>query len=279
MKSANELRRHFDVQLSVHYDNKELKALFFWCVEHVFKWSRSQCLLRMNDLLDEHQIIQFLAIVNRLKKHEPIQYIVGESEFFGMPFKVNPSCLIPRPETEELVNWILNYDFNSALDIGTGSGCIATALAKQTQANISALDVSQDAIELAKENAELNQAQVTFFVHDIFEPLSLESKLDLIVSNPPYVMESERTMMNKNVVDYEPKLALFVDDQNPLIFYDRIVQLAKENLNDDGLLFFEINEQKSIDVANLLENNDFHNILIKNDMQGKNRMVKAQKKS
>lgn len=279
MKSANELRHQFYVELSVYYDNKELKALFFWCVEHVFKWSRSQCLLRMNDLLPEYQIIQFLDIINRLKKHEPIQYIVGESEFCGMSFQVNPSCLIPRPETEELVNWILQYDFNSALDIGTGSGCIATALAKQTKAKISALDVCQDAIELAKANAKLNQARVTFFVHDIFEPLSLESKWDLIVSNPPYVMESERTMMSKNVLDYEPKLALFVDDHIPLIFYDRIVQLAKENLNDHGLLFFEINEQKSIDVANLLENNDFCDILIKNDMQGKNRMVKAQKMS
>lgn len=278
MKSSSDLRRQFDVELSLHYDKKELQALFFWCVEHVFKLSRSQCLLTMNDSLPERQIHQFLSIIDRLKKEEPIQYIVGESEFCGMPFKVNPSCLIPRPETEELVHWILQSEFNSALDIGTGSGCIATVLAKQTQANILAMDVSQDAIELAKVNAQLNKAHVTFIKHDIFEPLSLAYKLDLIVSNPPYVMESEQKMMNKNVLDFEPKLALFVKDHSPLIFYERIVEFAKENLNNKGLLFFEINEQKSVEIVNLLEKNDFHNILIKNDMQGKNRMVKAQKK-
>ncbi len=225
--------------------------------------------------LSNEVINSFKEIVSRLKKHEPIQYIFGECEFNGLVFKLSPACLIPRPETEELTRWILEDDFINGLDIGTGSGCIAISLAKFSNINMNALDISSEALEIAKLNAIKNNVSINFMKHDIFEDLSTEHKFDLIVSNPPYVLESEKSNIRQNVLDFEPELALFVDDNNALLYYKRIVGFSKEILNDGGVLFFEINEQKAFEVKDLLEKNSFQDILIKKDMQGRNRMVKA----
>ena len=187
--------------------------------------------------------------------------------------------MIPRPETEELVHWILQHNFTKALDIGTGSACIPIALAKHKEAQITALDISSDALSIARENAKKNTVDIHFIEHNIFNDIDLKTSFDLIVSNPPYVLESEKTLMNNNVLDYEPHLALFVSDNDALIYYKRIIDFSKVYLQREGLLFLEINEQKSVEIKELLENNGFENILIKRDMQGKNRMVKAVRKS
>lgn len=278
MKIAQELSRFFKSELSPFYEQKELDALFYWCIEHIFQMSRSQWMLSSELVPSKESLNRFYSIVNRLKKQEPIQYILGECEFYGLSFRVNPHCLIPRPETEELVRWVLDHPFDSALDIGTGSGCIAIALAKHSNATISALDISQEAIDLAKRNAQTNEVNVSFFQHDIFETLHSSPSYELIVSNPPYVLHSEKERMKANVLNYEPHLALFVKDSNPLVFYQRIIEFSNHHLSSKGLLFFEINEQKAPDLVNLLEKEGFSSVLIKKDMQGKNRMVKAQKK-
>ena len=221
----------------------------------------------------------YKLVVSRLQKFEPLQYILGECEFYGLSFKVSPYCLIPRPETEELVHWILQHNFTKALDIGTGSACIPIALAKHKEAQITALDISSDALSIARENAKKNTVDIHFIEHNIFNDIDLKTSFDLIVSNPPYVLESEKTLMNNNVLDYEPHLALFVSDNDALIYYKRIIDFSKVHLQREGLLFLEINEQKSVEIKDLLENNGFENVLIKKDMQGKNRMVKAVRKS
>ena len=250
----------------------------FWCIHSISNLSRSEYLLSSNSPLSADTVSFYQSVVSRLKKFEPVQYVLGECEFHGLWLKVSPSCLIPRPETEELVHWILEHNFTKVLDIGTGSACIPIALAKHKDAEIMALDISCDALSIAKENAKNNTVNIHFIEHDIFNDIDLKNSFDLIVSNPPYVLESEKTLMNNNVLDYEPHLALFVSDNDALIYYKRIIDFSKVHLQKEGLLFLEINEQKSVEIKELLENNGFENVLIKKDMQGKNRMVKAIRK-
>lgn len=269
----------FQKELSSLYDKKEIESMAFWCIHSISNLSRSEYLLTSNSPLSKNKIRFYHSVVSRLQKFEPLQYILGECEFYGLSLKVSPSCLIPRPETEELVDWILQHNFTSALDIGTGSACIPIALAKHKDAQITALDISSDALSIAAENAKNNIVKIHFIEHDIFNDIELKNSFDLIVSNPPYVLESEKTLMNNNVLDYEPHLALFVSDKDALIYYKRIIDFSKVHLQKEGLLFLEINEQKSVEIKELLENNGFENVLIKKDMQGKNRMVKAVRKS
>lgn len=268
----------FESELSLLYQKKELESITYWCIESVLKLSRSQYIMSLNAELSQKDILKFYNIVNRLKTHEPLQYVLGECEFYSLSLKVNTSCLIPRPETEELVQWILEDNFKNALDIGTGSGCISIALAMYSEAKVTAFDISEDALLIANENARLNDVNVNFIKQDIFEDIKLENQFDLIVSNPPYVLTSEKQVMNENVLNFEPHLALFVDDNDALLYYQRIIEFSKVHLQINGSLFFEINEQKAKDITILLENNGFNQILIKNDMQGKNRMVKANRK-
>ena len=269
---------YFESELTQFYSKKEVQKLAFWCIHSISSLSRSEYLLSSNCPLSTDTVSFYKSVVSRLQKFEPLQYILGECEFYSLSLKVSPSCLIPRPETEELVHWILQHNFTNALDIGTGSACIPIALAKHKVAQITALDISSDALSIARENAKKNTVDIHFIEHDIFNDINLKTSFDLIVSNPPYVLESEKSLMNNNVLDYEPHLALFVSDNEALVYYKRIIDFSKVHLQREGLLFLEINEQKSVEIKELLENNGFKNVLIKKDMQGKNRMVKAVRK-
>jgi release factor glutamine methyltransferase len=225
--------------------------------------------------------------LQRLKSEEPIQYILGETDFYGLSFKLNSNVLIPRPETEELVDWMLtrqpttNNQQLNILDIGTGSGCIAISLAKSLKnTKVYALDVSSDALKIAEENAKLNQVEAEFIEKDILKiedgRLKTDLKFDVIVSNPPYVREQEKQHMNRNVLNNEPHLALFVEDENPLQFYKALTEFAVNNLKDQGWLFFEINEYLGIEMMQLLNDFNFTNIELKQDVFKKDRMITGQ---
>lgn len=218
-------------------------------------------------------------IAFRLKSGEPIQYILGKTEFYGMPFMVTPDVLIPRPETEELVEWILAGNRQpgfSVLDIGTGSGCIAVTLAKKTHgANVYAWDISERALKVASENAFLNCVNVRFSLRDIFQPVDNSPVFDVIVSNPPYVTESEKTTMETNVLGFEPHGALFVPDDHALIFYERIADVALTSLYNGGELYFEINRDKGTEVCGMLRSKGFTHIELRKDISGNDRMVRA----
>ena len=263
MKMIRDILPYFERELTQFYSNKEVQNMAFWCIHSISKLSRSEYLLSSNSPLSKDTVSFYQSVVSRLQNFEPLQYILGECEFYGLSLKVSPSCLIPRPETEELVHWILQHNFTKALDIGTGSACIPIALAKHKEAQITALDISSDALSIARENAKKNTVDIHFIEHNIFNDIDLKTSFDLIGSNPPYVLESEKIFMNNNVLDYEPHLALFVSDNDALIYYKRIIDFSKVHLQREGLLFLEINEQKSVEIKELLENNGFENVLIK----------------
>ena len=277
------LQAKFVSELRFLYQDNESKAMFSIAVAHYLKIDRAQFLLNKDTEIVPTDLITFEQVLAALKLQKPIQYIIGETNFYGLPFKVNPSVLIPRPETEELVAWILEktnpQQVINVLDIGTGSGCIPIALKKHLfNSTVYAVDVSEAALKTAKENATLNQIAVTFIKADILQPDSVSlPSLALIVSNPPYVTENEKLDMLPNVLANEPHLALFVQNDNPLIFYEAIANFAIKNLENYGLLFFEINENLGKQAINLLIAKGFKNILLKQDMQGKDRMICCQK--
>ncbi|MCG2420045.1 peptide chain release factor N(5)-glutamine methyltransferase [Aequorivita sp. F47161] len=279
-----EQKEHFKNQLSGIYPSEEIQSFFNILSEKYLGFTRLQIALDPKVEVTEKDSEKFEKALLRLKKHEPIQYIIGETEFYGLPFKVNKHTLIPRPETEELVEWILSEkalptqisNFNTILDIGTGSGCIAISLAKNLQnAEVAALDISEEALQIARENAKLNSAEVTFFQTDILKAETLPTQYNIIVSNPPYVRELEMEKMQQNVLKYEPNTALYVKDVDPLLFYRAISTLAKSHLKPDGKLFFEINEYLSEELSALLTSEGFRNIEVKKDIFGKDRMVKC----
>lgn len=230
----------------------------------------------------KNEQIEFLkATVDKLKMQMPIEYILGETEFYGLVFKVNPNVLIPRPETEELVDWIIKDNTNKScavIDIGTGSGCIAISLALYLKdSNITGVDVDIEAINIAKQNALNLNCKCQFYVMDILKTNEHENNCiyDIIVSNPPYVLHNEKAMMQPNVLNFEPHLALFVDDDNPLLFYQKIIEYARHQLSNNGLIYFEINESLGAKCIELLEGHGFTEIELRKDMFGKNRMLKA----
>ena len=261
--------------LSSIYESDELNSIFFLTSEEFLQIPRSKILLADEIELDSKKQKLFLDALDRLKKNEPVQYILGKTAFMDLEFKVNSSVLIPRPETEELVRLMLKEDLDGKeiLDIGTGSGCIPISLAKNLpNAKVSALDISEEALRVARENAKLNNVDIDFINADIFDYKS-EKKYDVIVSNPPYVRESEKSLMKRNVVEYEPELALFVTDDNPLLYYKVILNFSKISLNKNGKIYFEINENHSNKLNNLLENYDYRLIDFKLDFLNKNRFL------
>ena len=223
------------------------------------------------------------SILEQLKREIPIQYLLGTTHFYGLEFEVNENVLIPRPETEELVDWIIKSQKSEVrnkklkiLDIGTGSGCIAISIAKNLpNAEVFALDVSEKALATAKKNAELNQVQVQFICQSILETEDLGQQFDVIVSNPPYVRHLEKQEIKKNVLDNEPHLALFVADDDALIFYRKIAQLAVKNLSQTGQLYFEINQYLGQEMLSLLQEMDFKNSELRQDIYGNDRMTKS----
>ena len=287
-------RTHFIQELSPIYDIGEAESFFYLILEEKQKLKRIDLALNP-DLAFSNDEIQFWnSILEQLKKEIPVQYLLGKTSFYGLEFEVNSTVLIPRPETEELVEWIIQNQkssFDSAqddsgkikiLDIGTGSGCIAISLAKNlANAQIFAIDVSEKALATAQKNAEINEVNVTFISKNILEVVTLsaveglEQQFDIIVSNPPYVRELEKQEIKKNVLDNEPHLALFVDDNDALIFYRKIAELAQKNLSPNGQLFFEINQYLGKEMIELLEKMDFKNIELRKDIYGSDRMIRG----
>ena len=277
MEKVSNIIPYFIKQLSGIADEREIISWAYISIEHCLDYNRSDCIIHADKQITTELSDRFKQIIAALKTNKPVQYILGETEFYGLKFIVNEHTLIPRPETEELVDWILKEEFSSALDIGTGSGCIPIVLAKNTNAIISAIDVSEDALVVAKENAKINGVEINFFRQDILKTTTLP-KVDVIVSNPPYVLESEKELMLENVLEYEPNLALFVADNNPLLFYKKIGELAAKSLNCEGKLYFEINEKYGNEILEMLRKIGFVDIALKKDINDKNRMLKATKK-
>ena len=272
----SEMRR----QLAPVYSSRELQQVVFELLEH-FGFTRVQVIAYPDAKLSETDYEQLQLMLKRLADGEPLQYVVGTEWFMDMPFSVCRDVLIPRPETEELVRLIVDRCKRPSpriADVGTGSGCIAVSLAKLIDgAQVTAVDVSASAIEVARRNAEQNSAQVEFVRADILadNQLFAPSSLDVVVSNPPYVTEFDKQQMSRNVLDFEPHLALFVPDSDPLLFYRRIVVLAQQWLKSGGMLFFEINERFGPETVQLLENMRFGNVELHRDFYEKNRMVSA----
>jgi release factor glutamine methyltransferase len=279
LTTPQQLLQETEQQLAL-YDGDERQTIARWLCEDIVGLKKSDFL--SNQAFEHKTETQLNAAIKRLNNAEPIQYVLGEAEFFGLKFKVNPAVLIPRPETEELIEMVLSKvdktQANSILDIGTGSGCIAITLAKKLpKAMVSAWDISDEALAVAQQNAVLNQVEVDFKKVDALSPTQANGQFDVIVSNPPYVKASEAATMRANVLAFEPHLALFVPDNNALVFYEAIVKIAQKNLQPNGWLCFEINEALGQETAQLLIRQGFTAIEIKKDYFGVDRMVVGQK--
>ena len=274
MEKVSNIIPYFRKELSAIFNDKEVLNWAYLSIEYLLGYNRSECIIHSEKSIDIRVSDKLKNIITDLKTNKPFQYILGETYFYGLKIIINMHTLIPRPETEELVEWVLKENFNSALDIGTGSGCIAIALAKYSNADVSAIDISEQALKVAKENEILNSVQVNWSQQDILEVKSL-AKVDLFVSNPPYVLNSEKERMQKNILEYEPHLALFVPDNDPLIFYKKIADIATESLTAGGKLFFEINEYFANELIAILTQIGFVDIQLKKDINDRDRMIKA----
>ncbi len=278
-----EYKIQFANELSGIYDSQEIDSFFYILLEAFHQMRRVDLVLNDTLELDTMQLLQWETVLSQLKEEKPLQYILGETEFFGLPFYVNENTLIPRPETEELVDWVIqcvNEKFKiekiKILDIGTGTGCIAISLAKNLiNAEVYALDVSEKALDIARKNAKRNDVSITFLSQSILDIEGLLDNFDIIVSNPPYVRNLEKHEIKKNVLAFEPHLALFVEDNDPLLFYRKITQLAQKNLSENGMLFFEINQYLGKEMIKLLEDYNFSAIELRKDIYTNDRMIKG----
>lgn len=279
---VRDCRRHYSSELEKIYGSDEANALIMILLEHYFGIDRVKIAMEPELRLSESELLTLHFAVKELLKNKPIQYVLGETEFCGMKFFVEDSVLIPRPETEEMVRQLAVGHWPLAakiLDIGTGSGCIAISLAKLLKDSVvTAVDVSEKALEIAKKNAAENGADVRFVLDDILNPKNpelIDNQYDIIVSNPPYVCESEKSEMRANVLDYEPSSALFVSDNDPLIFYRKILEFAQKTLKPNGEIWFEINEKLGQEMQNLCLEKGFKNVEIIKDFRGKDRILKV----
>ena len=273
-----DLKKEFISKLAITYPNEEILSIFKILCKDYLNVSPTKLLLAGEVLINKKQTEMFSKAIIRLLNEEPIQYILKTTSFYGLEFICTTSALIPRPETEELVDWIIKSERNkiSILDIGTGTGCISVSLANHNIFEVDALDVSSSALDLAKQNAKINKVDVNFIEADIFEYKS-NKKYDLIVSNPPYVRNLEKKKMQNNVLNFEPELALFVEDDDPLVFYMAILKLAHKNLIEKGKIYFEINEYLYNEMKALLISLGYINIELRKDSFGKFRFVRAMK--
>ena len=272
----------FKKELLPIYDEQEIDSFFYIILEKLHGLKRIDLALNPETVMDGNHLKQWKNIVSDLKKQKPIQYILGETEFYGLRFEVNENTLIPRPETEELVELIIAKSQKPEgkslriLDIGTGSGCIAISLAKNiSNAEVFGIDVSEKALATAKKNAEINNVNVVFLLKNILETGDLQQQFDIIVSNPPYVRNLEKSEIKPNVLEYEPHLALFVEDTDALLFYRKIAELALKNLATNGRLYFEINQYLGKETVELLESMNFKNIELIKDIYGNDRIISA----
>tara|TARA_B100001063_G_scaffold30033_1_gene23045 strand:+ start:95 stop:958 length:864 start_codon:yes stop_codon:yes gene_type:complete len=271
----------FKNKLISRVDKNELDEFFFWLIDHYCNYSRMDYVLNSSFKISKTQKQNLINSIDSLLNEMPIQYVVGETKFMNLVFKLNNSVLIPRPETEELVRWIINdaHTNKNILDIGTGSGCIAVSLSKYlNNCKVTGWDISEDIIKIASYNAYLNDVNVELELSDITKPKFLDYKYDVIVSNPPYITKNEKQFISKNVKFFEPHIALFVENEDPLCFYKKIFDFSNSNLKSNGFLYIEINENFSKEVIKLLKDKGFYDIKLKKDFRLKNRMIKAIKK-
>lgn len=281
-----EIKNIYHKELDDSYPKEEVDSFFYMLIEHYLKLERFVLAMQPNLVVSKEEEQPLFEALTPLRLYFPIQYIIGTANFMGMDFKVDENVLIPRPETEELVRWMieeLGTEKKSAsgktltiLDIGTGTGCIAVSLAKNLpNYEVHALDVSIGALNVAQINAKANKVDITFFEIDILEIEDSAVKYDIIVSNPPYVREQEKKDMHKNVTDHEPVIALFVSDKNPLKFYDAIASFARKNLKENGSLYLEINQYLAEETEYLLRKHNFSEIELRKDMFGNDRMMRS----
>ncbi|MEM6643449.1 MAG: peptide chain release factor N(5)-glutamine methyltransferase [Bacteroidota bacterium] len=257
------------------YTPGEAEAISFTLLIDVYGMTREDILLNEGSPIDG---VHLETLVTRLMDFEPIQYVTQTAYFYNRQFKVDPSVLIPRPETEELVQLVIQQDLNDGsriLDVGAGSGCIAITLGLETRGKVQATDVSKDALDIAIHNAKVYKADVTFHLHDILKGGFVSNSFDVLVSNPPYIPEADRSIMHKNVLHHEPELALFVPDEDALLFYRRLAKVGTESLTDGGKIFLEIHENFGEDVGDLLQRYNYTSVQIHKDMQGKQRIASA----
>jgi release factor glutamine methyltransferase len=282
-----QLEKYFHQRLKANYPDSEIENFFFWTLEEILGIQRIDFVLQKNNAVDYQNIDRIKKVIQRLRNEEPIQYIFGSTEFYGLLFNVSTDTLIPRPETEELVEWIIETvkqdEYLSSLselrilDIGTGTGCIAITLTKLIpSANTTAVDISKNALTVAESNSALNEVNVHFVISNVLELSSLENEFDIIVSNPPYVRNSEKIEIKNNVLKYEPDTALFVEDDDPLLFYRKIGKLSLESLNPNGYLFFEINQYLGKEMVDLLSDLGYQHIELRKDVFGNDRMTRCQ---
>jgi len=281
MQTILSLKQLIRKELSSIYPLGEIKSFIYIIFEQVLSYKKIDTNINNKEIVNEESLKIIYKIVERLKNNEPIQYIFGETDFYDLEFKLNEDTLIPRPETEELVDLIIQENFNkniSILDIGTGSGCIAISLKNNLpQSKVSAIDISSNAISIAKENAKRYNLELSFIKDDILNPSQKYPIYDIIVSNPPYIRNSEKKLMLQNVLEYEPHRALFVEDNDPLIFYREIAKFGKQHLSQNGIIYFEINEKLSFETKNLLEDLGYNEISIIKDINDRDRIIKAKK--
>ena len=292
---VKQYRNYFNETLKTIYPITEIDSFFFLLLEEYLGFRRVDIVLKSDFKINQETLNLLQSATKQLEQEVPLQYIIGKTEFYGLPFVVNKHVLIPRPETEELVACVVSESsrvktFNTStkqtteikqlkiLDIGTGSGCIPISLKKQLPfAKISAIDISKEALTVAKKNAVLNNVDIHFILQDILKTVTLDQHYDIIISNPPYVRELEKKELKNNVLKNEPHVALFVENDNPLIFYAKIAELAKKYLNKNGLLFFEINQYLGTETIDLVNKKGLKNIQLKKDMFGNDRIIVASK--
>jgi release factor glutamine methyltransferase len=279
VKSIIELKQDFRSRLDSIFAISEIDNFFYWIAEDVLNLKRIDISLSPNRQIDEDSLQKIFNYLDRLKQHEPIQYILGYTEFYGLKFNVNKNVLIPRPETEELVDWVIrdckNHNGLRLLDIGTGSGCIPISIKKKlVNSHVYGLDISKEALKVAKTNAQLNRAEVHWIEQDVLKWMSIPIDLDVIVSNPPYVKQEEKNQMFRNVLAYEPHLALFVENEDPLIFYQKICALAQNNKRPTTV-YFELNEFHKDEYMTMINAFKPKHFEFRNDFRGATRMLKC----
>lgn len=267
--------------LSELYPESEIEQFIFLIFNHLLKYSKIDIHLNAQAQVSDEIFQQTTLITSQLKDFQPIQYIIGETEFYGLRILLNQHVFIPRQETEELVQWIISNSHGKhirILDMGTGSGCIAVAMARFIlNSTVDALDISLQALEIAEKNAFMNGVRVNFLQYDILgdEDFPFDGVYDIIVCNPPYVLMSEKDLAGRNVIGFEPHTAIFVDDDNPLIFYHSVAKTGMRYLREGGHLYLEINESLGREVMSLLKDYGYTEILLKKDISNKDRMIKA----
>ena len=274
--SVGSVVSYLEAGLSPLYPPEEVNSMVAILFAHFNKWNRMELRARKDHQLSESELLNYHQALKQLKQSKPLQYVLGETEFFDLPFKLNNHVLIPRQETEELVDLIIKEgkENESLIDIGCGSGCISISYKKsKSKSKVFVVDVVPEALQLTMDNAKLNEVELNSKEMDILNWYDLDIQFDVVVSNPPYVTLGEKATMNKNVLNFEPHVALFVQDSNPVVFYDAIADFALNHLKDNGRIYFEINERFGREVASCLEVRNFKDIRIIKDINGKDRIV------